>query len=128
MARRVLLVDDDPSVLLTLKAVLELNAFEVETASSVEEACLQLTSSVFQIVITDVRMERECSGLEVIRAARRQAYQPATAVLTAYPPKDKHWRGEGVGSILVKPISTYELVDQLEALLQRRQDTAPPRG
>lgn len=126
MQRRVLLVDDDPSVLLTLKAVLELNAFEVETATSAEEACLQLSASVFQIVITDVRMESESSGLDVIRAARRQAYRPATAVLTAYPPKDERWRGEDVGSILVKPINTYELVVQLEALLQRRHQTPPP--
>ena len=126
MPRRVLLVDDDPSVLLTLKAVLELNAFEVETATSAEEACLHLSASVFQIVITDVRMESESSGLEVIRAAHRQAYRPETAVLTAYPPKDDRWRGEGVGSILVKPISTYELVGQLEALLQRRHQTPPP--
>lgn len=125
MPRRVLLVDDDPSVLLTLKAVLELNAFEVETATSVAEACLCLNSAEFQIVITDVRMEGESSGLEVIRAARRQAYRPATAVLTAYPPKDQRWRVEDVGSILVKPISTYELVGQLEALLQRRLQPPP---
>jgi DNA-binding response OmpR family regulator len=127
MARRILLVDDDSSVLLTLKAVLELNGFEVETAGSAEEACIRLKASVFEIVITDVRMETESSGLEVIRAAHSQRYRPATAVLTAFPPRDERWRSQGVGSILVKPIRTRDLVGQLEALLQRQQGTSPPK-
>jgi DNA-binding NtrC family response regulator len=38
MKRRILLVDDDAAVLLTLKAVLEMNQFEVETAASASEA------------------------------------------------------------------------------------------
>ena len=38
MKRRILLVDDDLAVLLTLKAVLELHGFEIETASSSDEA------------------------------------------------------------------------------------------
>jgi DNA-binding response OmpR family regulator len=121
MARRVLLVDDDPSVLLTLKAVLELNGFEVETARSADEACSQLRASTYQIVITDIRMEAENSGLQVIRVAHQQSYQPAVAVLTAYPPKDERWRAEKISSLLVKPIRTKDLVAQLEALLRRRE-------
>jgi CheY-like chemotaxis protein len=86
MKRRILLVDDDVAVLLTLKAVPEQNEFAVETATSAAEAIEKLTSRVYQMVITDARMENENAGFEVIRAARRQAYNPATALLTAYPP------------------------------------------
>jgi len=124
MRPRVLLVDDDSSVRLTLQAVLEHNGFEVEAASSAAQACWLLERSIFQIVVTDVRMENETSGLEVIRVAREQSYKPATAVLTAYPPKDDRWRAESVGSLLVKPISTPQLLRQLEALLRNPQ---PPR-
>ncbi len=46
MRRRILLVDDDVTVLLTLKAVLELNQFEVETAGSAAEAVKKLASGV----------------------------------------------------------------------------------
>ena len=51
------------------------------------------------MVISDLRMETEEAGLEVLRAARRQAYDPATALLTAYPPSgerfhEKHWDGK----------------------------------
>jgi DNA-binding response OmpR family regulator len=133
MKRRILLVDDDLAVLLTLKAVLELHGFEVDTASSSAEALARLECGVYQMVISDLRMETEEAGLEVIRAARRQAYDPATALLTAYPPTGEHWHaehrnelenwtGENSDSLLVKPLGTGDLLRQVEALLIRHAD------
>lgn len=122
MKRRILLVDDDVAVLLTLKAVLELNDFEVQTAASGKEALEKLASGTYQMVITDVRMENEEAGLEVIRAARTQSYDPAIAILTAYPPQDGAWDQEGVESMLVKPVGTQDLLRQIEALLVRHED------
>ena len=43
MKRRILLVDDELAILLTLKAVLEINGFEVETATSAAEAKSKLS-------------------------------------------------------------------------------------
>jgi CheY-like chemotaxis protein len=122
MKRRILLVDDDVAVLLTLKAVLELHHFSVDTASSSAEAVEKLTAGVYQMVITDARMESENAGFEVIRAARRQAYNPATALLTAYPPENADWKRDGAQSLLVKPVGTQDLLRQIEALLIQRED------
>jgi len=57
----------------------------VETAASAKEAQHKLKRGVFEMVITDMRMENENSGYDVIRAARQQAYDPATALLTLIP-------------------------------------------
>ena len=133
MKRRILLVDDDMAVLLTLKAVLELNDFDVDTASSAADAVKKLAAAVYQMVITDSRMETEDAGFHVIRAARKQSYNPATALLTAYPPDDSEWKREGAQSLLVKPLGTQDLLRQIEALLirhedeKRRQPAAPNR-
>jgi DNA-binding NtrC family response regulator len=127
MKRHILLVDDDVTVLLTLKAVLEMHGFEVQTAASAGEALEKLQSGVYQMVITDVRMETEQAGLEVIRAARSQPYDPATALLTAYPPEDGEWGKQGAQSILVKPVGTETLVRQLEALLIQHEDAKERR-
>lgn len=129
MKRRILLVDDDLAVLLTLKAVLELNQFEVHTASSAAEAMDKLASGVYQMVITDARMETDDAGFHVIRAAHSQTYNPATALLTAYPPLNGLWNDAGAQSLLVKPIGTKDLVRQIEALLVRHEDEKhlPPR-
>jgi DNA-binding NtrC family response regulator len=121
MKRRLLLVDDDMAVLLTLKAVLELNQFDVEIADSVTEAREKLSAGEFEMVITDVRMESEDAGWQVLRAARAQSYHPATAILTAYPPADDSWRKEPAESFLIKPIATRQLVQQLETLLAQHQ-------
>jgi DNA-binding NtrC family response regulator len=122
MKRRILLVDDDVTVLLTLKAVLELNQFEVETAGSASEAVQKLGSGVYDMVITDSRMETDDAGFHVIRAARQQEYKPATALLTAYPPRNMDWKRNGAQSLLVKPIGTQDLLRQIEALLVQQQD------
>ena len=142
MKRRILVVDDDLAVLLTLKAVLELHGFEVETACNCAEAFARMESGVFHMVISDLRMETEEAGLEVIRAAHRQAYNPATALLTAFPPSGEQWNarsetdksthgslrdsedwsGENSDSLLIKPLGTRDLLRQVEALLVRHAD------
>jgi DNA-binding response OmpR family regulator len=117
MKRRILLVDDEVAVLLTLKAVLEISGFEVDTAASAKEGRSKLHTHEYQMVITDMRMESEASGLEVIEAARAAAYRPAVALLTAFPAADEDWQEMGADKMLVKPMHTRVLLEQLEKLL-----------
>ncbi len=127
--RRVLLVDDDQPVLFTLKAVLEMNGFVVDAAASAAEARAKLEAGEYDVVITDIRMETEDAGMDVLRLARSQRNRPATAILTAYPPTDENWKIDPPESLLVKPIGTRQLVQQLEGLLAKRTDTRrPERG
>lgn len=120
--RRILLVDDDLAALLTLKAVLELNHFEVHTAASSAEAMEKLDHGNYQMVITDSRMETEDAGFHVLRAARRQSYNPATALLTSYPPHKAERESFGAQTILVKPVGTEDVLRQIEALLVTHED------
>jgi DNA-binding response OmpR family regulator len=122
MKRRILLVDDELAILLTLKAILEMNGFEVETASSARQGIEMLQKNAYSMVIADMRMESETAGFDVIRAARRQAYNPATAILTAYPSLGGEWKSEGAQSLLVKPMNTDDLLRQIEALLIAHAD------
>ena len=126
MKRRILLVDDEPAILLTLKALLEIHGFEVETASSARDAKAKLRSSTFHMVITDMRMEHEEAGLEVARAAKKASYQPAVALLTAFPLSDDVWREDGADEMLVKPMNSQALIQQLEALLVAHEDRKRP--
>ena len=123
MKRRILLVDDELAILLTLKAILEMNGFEVETAASAKEAAGKLLAHEFHMVITDMRMETETAGYEVIRLARKQTYNPATAILTAFPSLGSDWKHEGAQSLLVKPVGTEDLLRQIESLLVQHEDS-----
>ena len=122
MKRRILLVDDELAILLTLRAILEMNNFEVDTAVSAREAEKKLKSHTYEMVITDMRMETENAGFDVIKVAKRQAYDPATAVLTAYPSTGEEWRHQGAQSLLVKPVNTQELLQQIDNLLVAHQE------
>ncbi len=128
MKRRILLADDELAILLTLKAILEMNDFEVETAASAKEAAQKLDTGTYDMVITDMRMETETAGYEVIRAARRQSYDPATAILTAFPALGTDWKNHGAQSLLVKPMNTNDLLRQIEALLVTHQDQKTGNG
>jgi DNA-binding NtrC family response regulator len=123
MKRRILLVDDELAILLTLRAILEMNGFEVETAASAHEAEVKLTNGTeFHMVITDMRMETETAGYDVIRVAKQQPYSPAVAILTAYPSLGSDWKSRGAESMLVKPMNANDLLRQIEALLIQHAD------
>lgn len=135
MRRRILLVDDELGILLTLKAVLEMNGFDVDIASSARAGIEKLADGPYHMIITDMKMETDRAGYDVIRAARLQEYDPAIAILTAYALLGSDWRSEGAQSLLVKPIGMEDLLRQVEALLIAHEDhkqdakaKTPPRG
>jgi DNA-binding response OmpR family regulator len=117
MKRKVLLVDDEVAVLLTLKAVLEINGFDVETAASAREGRMKLRNHEYHMVITDLRMESDQAGAEVIAAARSASYHPAVALLTAFPLADEDWQEMGADHMLVKPMHTRILLEQIDRLM-----------
>jgi DNA-binding response OmpR family regulator len=122
MKRRILLVDDELAILLTLKAVLEINGFEVETAASAREAKMKIRAHEYHMVITDMRMESDSAGTEVVSAAKKASYRPAVAMLTAFPMPGSE--GEDIADkMLVKPMNTSDLLRQLEALLVTHEDS-----
>jgi DNA-binding response OmpR family regulator len=122
MKRRILLVDDEVAILLTLQAVLEINGFEVETAASAREAKLKIRSNQYHMVITDMRMENESAGSEVVLAARKSSCRPAVAMLTAFPLADSGDGENDADEVLVKPMNTNDLLLQIEALLVTHED------
>jgi len=121
MKRRILLVDDEVAVLLTMKAVLEISGFDVDTAASARDGKLKLKKFTYDMVITDMRMESEEAGREVIVAARTAAYHPAVALLTAFPVSDDDWQDMGADKMLVKPMQTRLLIQQIEKLMEAHQ-------
>ena len=132
MKRRILLVDDEVAVLLTMKAVLEINGFDVDTAASAREGKSRLKARQYDMVITDMRMESDEAGREVILAARTAPYHPAVALLTAFPLEEEDALSMGADKMLVKATHTRVLLQQLDKLLEshaaklRKLETAGP--
>ena len=128
MRRRILLVDDEVAVLLTLKAVLEISGFDVDTAASAREGVSKLHTREYHMLITDMRMEHDVAGIEVIKAARAAAYHPAVALLTAFPVAEEDWQEMGADQLLVKPMHTRVLLQQIEDLINSHEQKLADLG
>lgn len=107
MARsRLLLVDDDISVLSGLKGILEAHEFEVTTASNVIEALTRITSQSFDAVLTDLHMPGAGDGLIVVNAMRQANPKAVTIVLSANPDMRKATAAilRQADKIMLKPV------------------------
>jgi two-component system, cell cycle response regulator CpdR len=116
MKGRILLVDDENSILSTLAQILERSGFTVATVASAQAAKEALSDGTFELVITDVCMETANSGYEVAECAARKRPRPATIILTGYS-LGEQWRSHGAQAILAKPASVPELLTLVEELL-----------
>lgn len=117
---RVLLVDDDTSIVQLFSTVLEMNGFVVTPAKSASEARAELNRKSFEIVITDLHMETAAAGFEVVRAARDCSPRPIIVVLTAYPVPSAEWRRMGADALYLKGTNTMALPEQLKELLKAK--------
>ena len=82
-AARLLVVDDEESVALTIGAVLQQEGFEVDTASSGAEAAERLRVKAYDLVLTDLHMEGG-DGLSVLEAVRQHSPLTISIVLTGF--------------------------------------------
>jgi CheY-like chemotaxis protein len=117
MAPRILLVDDESSILMTLSAILQNNGFQVVSANSAKEAQDRLARDKFDLVITDLKMETEGAGFDVVKTALEQPYKPATLLLTAYPVSSEEWSARGADGLLEKPTNMTHLLQTISQLV-----------
>jgi two-component system alkaline phosphatase synthesis response regulator PhoP len=125
MDRRVLLVEDEPGLVLALSDRLECEGFQVVTAGDGESGTNLALAEPFDLIILDVGLPKR-SGFEVCRKLRAQNVQTPILMLTA--------RGEvvdkvvglqaGADDYLTKPFDMMELQARIEALLRRAQRSA----
>ena len=121
-----LLVDDESSVLQTLRMVLENEGYNVVTAESCTQAMALLqTNAVFDGVITDLNMEREDIGLEVARVALQGEPRPVIVVLTGFASMSNSRQALdlGIDYMAHKPVELGDLLPALSRLVSRRRES-----
>ena len=81
----VLLVDPEPSVIVTLKMILDRDGYSVSTATSYAAAAALLQDERWDILITELDLEAEAMGLRLAGEAKSLDYHPAIFVYASYP-------------------------------------------
>lgn len=120
MNSRILLVEDEPGLVLTISDLLMNEGYEVETAQDGEAGLLKATSAPFDLIILDVMMPKR-NGLDVCRDLRQRGYDTAILMLTAKTQVVDRVVGLKLGAddYLSKPFDPSELLARVEALLRR---------
>ena len=119
---RMLFVDDEPSIRLTLPEILRLHGHEVEVASTVAEALSAISACKFDVLISDLNIGNPGDGFTVVSAMRRTQPQCITLILTGYPGFETALQAirSQVDDYLVKPTQIEQLVETIERKLKDR--------
>jgi ActR/RegA family two-component response regulator len=119
--KRVLFVDDEPSIRLTLPPVLEEHGFDVRAAGSVAEALVEINSQPFDALLSDLNIGEEGDGFLVVSAMRHIQPRCVTVILTGYPAFDSALQAlrQQVDDYLVKPAEVETLVRCLQEKFER---------
>ncbi len=117
---RILVIDDEPSVLLTYKMILEQEGYEVTAAPTSKEARKAIESSEFELVLCDFSLEQQHTGFEVIEAERKIRPQTPCVLLTGYANLETAQAAKEKGiHVLFKPIEIEEFLQTTSSLLRR---------
>jgi two-component system chemotaxis response regulator CheY len=121
MAKTILIVDDSPTMTMSVKSSLEMNGFLVQTASDGVQAMAKFKGGLKpDLIITDINMPN-MGGLELIKHVKALPGYRFIPILTLTTESDSAKRDEGkkLGATgwLVKPVSGVDLVKVIKQVL-----------
>jgi DNA-binding response OmpR family regulator len=120
MSKRILIVDDEPNIVISLEFLMKREGFETEVAADGEAALEALARNRPDLVVLDVMLPK-MNGFEVCRQIRSSpdSRDLKILMLTAKGRETEVARGLGLGAdaYVTKPFSTKDLVAQIKRLL-----------
>lgn len=120
MANKILVVDDEPNIVLSLEFLMKQAGFQVRTASDGEAALAAIAAEPPDLMLLDVMMPRK-NGYEVCQAVRANPEWKGIRIimLTAKGREVEREKGMALGAddYITKPFSTQEVVDRVRELL-----------
>lgn len=120
MTKKVLLVDDEPNILLSLEFLMQRAGYQVETAADGEAALQCVASTPPDLVLLDVNMPKR-DGFDVCQTLRANPEWAAVRVimLTAKGRDVEREKGLALGAddYITKPFATQDVIDKVQAIL-----------
>lgn len=121
MKKKILIVDDEKSMREMLKILFEKEGFQVETAENGKNALNLISENLYDIVISDIRME-EISGIDLLREIKSNNYPPQVILMTAYASTETAIEALKLGAVdyIIKPFNVNELLFRVNSALEKK--------
>jgi DNA-binding response OmpR family regulator len=120
---RILFVDDEPVIRLSVTEILKLHGYDVTSAATVSEAIQEISQKDFDVLISDLNIGSPGDGFTVVSAMRRTRPNCVTLILTGFPAFEtalQAIRGQ-VDDYLIKPAGAEKLVAAIDKHLRTRR-------
>ncbi|NUN10356.1 MAG: response regulator transcription factor [Ignavibacteriaceae bacterium] len=127
MNKKILVVEDEPSMRLGLTDNLEFEGYEVETASDGKEGLKKILDNEYHLVLLDVMLP-QMSGFDVCKSVRNAGKTTPIIMLTAKGEEVDKVIGLELGAddYITKPFSLRELIARVKAMLRRTDAASSP--
>lgn len=109
MNNKILIVDDEPTLLEHLAFFAQEEGRLILTASSAKEAINYINQHDIDVVVTDLKMQQEFSGLEVLKAAKERNIYTQVIILTAHGSKQVSIEAMKLGAYDYIPRGAYDI-------------------
>ena len=117
--RRILFLDDEEGIRLTLPLILTEHGFTVTAVGNVSDALAQINRTKYDVLVSDLNIHEPGDGFLVIAAMHFRQPKCVSLVLTGYPALDSAVEGIrlGIADYFVKPVEIEELVNAINLKL-----------
>jgi DNA-binding response OmpR family regulator len=127
---KVLIVDDDESVLMMLREGLQRDGFEVVTASNVRDALRNIAAEKFDVLLSDLHLPLAGDGFTLVSAMRHTHPEALTVVLSGYPALEEAMAAilSQADEIFTKPVRIGPLKELIRHRLMNPQAIKRPKS
>lgn len=128
MAKKLLLVDDEPLIIKGLRFSLEQDGYEVDSAADGEEAMAKFSAGRYDLILLDVMLPK-ISGTEICQRIRERSNVPIIMLTAKGEDMDKILGLEyGADDYMTKPFNILEVKARIKTILRRAQGRARAGG
>lgn len=128
VGRRILLVEDDTTIVIPFQFILESEGYHVDTVSTGRQAIENIGKKEYQVVVLDMKLP-DMQGIEVAREIRNKTDEINLIIMTGYPNLVDSIEALdiGISEILLKPINADEFLRTVEEAFVDGKNTAEAR-
>ncbi|MGQ9543543.1 MAG: response regulator [Candidatus Bathyarchaeia archaeon] len=121
--KRILIVEDDKTILNSVKEILELEGYVVDTAERGDEAVKKSETNFYNLALIDIRLP-DMDGTKLLDMLKETTPKMVKIILTGYPSMKSAIEAvnKGADSYLVKPIDMDALLSKVKEHLRRQEE------